>query len=223
MTRHSFLILATLLTHLVASGQDMKACSCSKTKFAGTKADTTFHFTNRKTIVLCGYKNPESHPTSFSEFIISVCGSNTIIDFWDATLTCRVKTDHDTLFVEQIESLPTGRNLAYQPTVWSVEKIYFKGQQVKRNFAVNRKIRKYTSSEIKTVLQNFKTAKIELTDETMELGNKLFIATISGDKAARKYFKEFRTHFGVLDGAFKEEYDDPASKLELWDKKNSSL
>ena len=211
------------MTHLVALGQNLKTCSCAKNEFAGTKANTTFQFTNGKAIALCGYKNLGSKPTMFSEFVLSVCSSNRIIDFWPATLTCRLRTDKDTLFVEQIEKLPTGKNFKYQPTIWSVEKIYFKGQHVKRKLAVNRKIRKYNSSEIKTILQSFKTAKVELNDEVMELGNKLFISAISGDKTARQYFKEFRTHFGVLDGAFKEEYDDLVAKLELWEKKNSSL
>ena len=212
-----------MLAHFAAFGQNRETCGCPKNEFAGTKAETTFYFTNGKTIALCGYRNPESKLTTFSEFVLSVCGSNKIIDFWGATLTCRLKTDGDTLFVEQIENLPTGKNFNYQPTVWSIEKIYFKGQQVRRSLAINRKIRKYNPTEIKAVLQSFRTAETGLSDKAMELGNMLFIATISGDKTARQYFKDFRTHFGVLDGAFKEEYNDLVAKLELWDKKNSSL
>ena len=51
----------------------------------------------------------------------------------------------------------------------------------------------------------------------MAIVNKLFIATISGDKKARQYFKEFKNKFGTLDGAFSEEYNDLTTMLELWD------
>lgn len=84
---------------------------------------------------------------------------------------------------------------------------------------VNRQIRKYTEDEIQTVLKTYETAKSGLDDNKMVIANKLFIATISGDKKARQYFKEFNNKFGILDGAFKEEYSDLTAMLELWDRK----
>ena len=93
------------------------SCNCPKTEYAGTKADTAFHFSNGKTIVLCGYKNPDSSPATFSEFVLAICGQDSIIDFWGATLTCRLKINNDTLLVQQIEILPTGKKFKFQPTV----------------------------------------------------------------------------------------------------------
>ena len=219
MTRTIVIFLLTFLTFCSAYGQSKTNCDCPKTQFAGTRPDTSFYFSNGKTIVLCGYKNPETKPVTFSEFVLSVCGTDTIIDFWGAVLTCKLSLYKDTLLVEQMENLPTAKNFRFQPTVWSTEKIYFKGQKIIRKLIVNRKINKYSKKEILEVLQSYRNAKIDLSDQTMKLGNKLFIATISGDKTARKYFKEFKTHFGILDGAFKEEYNDLVAKLELWDKK----
>ena len=197
----------------------MTSCECPQTQYAGTKADTTFHLSNGKTIVLCGYKNPDSKPTTFSEFILSVCGQDTIIDFWGAVLTCRLKVNKDTLFVDELQNLPTGKNFKYQETVWTTEKIYFSGQNVVKKLVVNRQIRKYTEDEIQTALKSYETAKSGLDDNKMVIANKLFIATISGDKKARKYLKEFNDKFGILDGAFKEEYSDLTAMLELWDRK----
>ncbi|NVO31143.1 hypothetical protein [Hymenobacter lapidiphilus] len=91
----------------------MTSCDCPKTQFAGTKADTTFHLSNGKTIVLCGYKNPDSKTTNFSEFILAVCGQDTIIDFWGAVLTCRLKANKDTLLVDQLQNLQTGKNFKF--------------------------------------------------------------------------------------------------------------
>ncbi len=194
------------------------SCDCPKTEYARTKADSTFHLSNGKTIVLCGYKNPDSKPTTFSEFILAVCGQDTIIDFWGAELTCQISVDNDTLLINQLQNLPTGKNFKFLETVWVTEKIYFNGQQLIRKLVVNRQIRKYSQTEIQFVLKTYETAKPELDDSKMEIANKLFIATISGNQKARQYFKEFNTKFGILDGAFKEEYSDLTAMLELWDR-----
>jgi hypothetical protein len=208
------------LTLASVHGQTKKtSCDCPKTQYAGTKADTTFHLSNGKTIVLCGYKNPDSKPTTFSEFILAVCGQDTIIDFWSAVLTCRLKVSKDTLLVDDLKNLPTGKNFKYQETVWTTEKLYFRGQKTVRKLVVNRQIRKYNQDEIQTVLKIYETEKQGLDDSKMEIANKLFIATISGDKKARQYFKEFENKFGTFDGAFAEEYCDLTAMLELWDRR----
>ena len=220
MTRHCITIILTFLTLTSLYGQTKKvSCDCPKTQYAGTKADTTFHLSNGKTIVLCGYKNPDSKPATFSEFILSVCEQDTIIDFWGAVLTCRLKVNKDTLLVDQLQNLPTGTNFKFQETVWTTEKLYFSGQKIVRKLIVNRQIRKYNQDEIQSVLKSYETAKYGLNDSKMEIANKLFIATISDDKKARQYFKEFKNKFGALDGAFAEEYSDLTAMLGLWDRK----
>jgi hypothetical protein len=201
-------------------GQRRKlSCDCPKTQYAETKADTTFQLSNTKTIVLCGYKNLDSKPTTFSEFILSVCGQDTIIDFWGAVLTCRLKVNHDTLLVEQLQNLPTGTNFNFLETVWTTEKLYFSGHKIIRKLVVNRQIRTYNQEEVQSVLKTYERAKYGLDHSKMEIANKLFIATISGDKKAKQYFKEFKNKFGTLDGAFAEEYSDLTAMLELWEKK----
>ncbi|RAR70627.1 hypothetical protein CLV55_11027 [Flavobacterium aciduliphilum] len=208
------------MTLTSVNGQSNKAwCDCPKTQYVGIKADTTFHFSKGKTIVLCGYKNPESKPTTFSEFILAVCGQDTIIDFWGAVLTCRLRVNKDTLLVDQLQNLPTGKDFKFQETIWTTEKIYFKRQKLVRKLVVNRQIRKYRQEEIQSVLKTYETAKSGLDDNKMVIANKLFIATISGNKKARQYFKEFKNKFGSLDGAFAEEYSDLTAMLELWDRR----
>jgi hypothetical protein len=154
---------------------------------------------------------------------LAACGQDTIIDFWGAVLKCRLKINNDTLLVDQLENLPTGENLKYQETIWTTEKIYFTGRKVVRKLVVNRQIRKYTQAEIQTVLKAYETEKAGLDDNKMRIANRLFIATISGDNTARLYFKEFKSKFGALDGAFAEEYNDLTAMLELWDENNNVL
>lgn len=218
MPRHYITIILTFLTLTAVNGQTEKtSCDCPKTEFAGTKAEETFHLSNGKTIVLCGYKNKDSKPTSYSEFILAVCGQDTIIDFWGAVLTCQLKVEKDTLLVDRLQNLPTGKNFKFQETTWTTEKLYFKGQTLVRELLVNRQIRKYTQDEIQIVINEYEAASEGLGDKKMDFANRLFIATISGDKKARNYFMEFPSKCDVLDGANKEEYDDLLAMLLQWD------
>jgi hypothetical protein len=118
--------------------------------------------------------------------------------------------------VEQLQNLPTGKNFKFQETIWTTEKIYFTKQKLIRKIVVNKQIRTYSQDEIQSVLTTYETAKTGLDDSKMEMANKLFIATISGSKKARHYFKEFKSKFGTLDGAFEKEYSDLTAMLELW-------
>jgi len=220
MKRHYLVLALIILTCLTAYGQKSKvSCDCAKSMYAGTKADTTFHMSNGKTIVLCGYKNPESNPTDYSEFILSVCGQDTIIDFWGALKTCRLKVSKDTLLVQEIESLPLGKNFKYIPTHWSTEKIYFKGQKTLRKLFVNRQIRKYSQDEISQVLKTVENAKKGQDVDKEQIEYRLFIATISGNKTARQYFTEYMTKFYPVGAADEEQYDYLVKMLKLWDKK----
>jgi len=217
-------IISALIWVLVGSltvfGQVGKGgCNCPKTMYAGTKAETTFHFFNGKTIVLCGYKNPKSVPVNYSEFVLAVCGQPAIIGFWGAVTTCRLRMNNDTLLVEQLVGLPTGVKRKSQLSVWSVEKIYFRDKKVLRKWMLNRKLPKYNQAEIASVLKAFGNARGELDEAKMDLAAELLVAAISGSGKARECFGKFKTRFGVLDGHFAETYEDLREMLALWDKK----
>jgi hypothetical protein len=194
-------------------------CDCAGKGNSETKADTTYHLGNGKTIVLCGYENQESNPKTYSEFVLSVCGQDTIIDFWGAVLTCQLYVHKDTLVIEELQNLPIGNKFKYEQTVWTREKINFARQKIIRKKECNRQIRKYSQGDIEIVLKAYQAATPGLDESKMELANKLFISAVSGSKIARKYFNEFKNKFGTLDGAFSEEYNDLCVMLELWDKK----
>jgi hypothetical protein len=219
MARFSLIFILAILTFASVFGQIQQVnCDCPKTIWAGTKPDSIFYLANGKTIVLCGYKNPDIEPTTFSEFILAVCGQDSIIDFWGAVLTCRLKVNKDTLLVEQLQNLPIGKDFKYQETVWTTEKIYFSGQKIVRKLVVNRQINKYNHDQIKSVIKSYEAASPGIDESKMEIACLLFIATISGDKTSRQYFNEFRRKF-ILDGDFAEGYNDLTKMLNQWDKK----
>src|SRR5258708_5081848 len=98
-----------LLTGSFCNGQIKYAtCNCSKNIYNYTRADTAFHLSNGKTIVLCGDKGTkyENGKVYYSEFVLSVCGDDSIINkFWGAVQVCQVRVVKDTLIVETMVNL----------------------------------------------------------------------------------------------------------------------
>ncbi|HYV90788.1 MAG TPA: hypothetical protein VE978_03360 [Chitinophagales bacterium] len=217
MNRYYFFLTLLAATNFIYGQTNKIFCDCPKTQYTGTKPDTSFYLTNGNAIVLCGYRNPDIEPVTFSEFILAVCGHDTIIGFREAEVICRLKTIKDSLLIEELKYLPVGENFAYDQAVWTIERIYFSKNKIDRKLSINKGIHKYADSEIQSVLKEFETSEYGMNDKNMELAHKLFIATISGDKTARKYFQEFENKFGTLNGAFAEEYEELVAILSLWD------
>jgi hypothetical protein len=224
------LLLALILLIAGLANAQKQNCSCPPNEFGypkAKKADTIFHLSNGKSIALCGAK--DTLPTNrvfFTEFILSVCGQKDIIKFWDALLTCQVKVKKDTLLVETLDSLPTGKNMRYKWTVWTIERIYFKNGVTMKDFNANRQIQKYNEQEIQSALKQYEQA-VEIdaasnnpnrvNNVNMEIADKLFISAISGSQKARSYLKRFKDHFGGLSGEYLEWWVDDMRKLYLWD------
>lgn len=189
------------------------------------KADTVFRLSNGKSIALCGYKDTQvaEGRTYYSEFVLTVCGEKSAIKFWGATLECQLRVHSDTLLVETIDSLPTGKNMQYKWTVWTVERIFFRNGKATKDFRVNRQIPKYNEQQIQAVLNEYRKAIKKTVKPTtvnninMEIADRLFMSAISGSKQARAYLKDFDKHFGGLDGEYAEWYDDLIVKLKVWD------
>jgi hypothetical protein len=227
MKRQYTTITLTILTLTVIYGQTEKDSCPRYTKglFAANedvKVDTTFHLSSGKTIALFGYKYSESNPAIFTEFVLWVCGRDTIIGYWEALRDCVLEVHQDTLFVNELINLPTGESFEFRETIGLIEKIYFCEQKVVKEFFVNRQVKKYNKKEIQAVLKRYKTVNPEICDwdDEYEIASKLFVATISGDKKARKYFKEFDSKFEVgCCGLTAVAYKKLTKMLELWDKK----
>ena len=211
-----FVFILTFGLTLNSVGQTLdKSCNCPPNKYAGTKPETIFTLTNGS-IALCGYVENKDNQRQYSEFVLAVCGQNNVIDFWDALFVCRIETDNDTLRIEELRNLPTGDNLKFVSTVWRIEKLYFRDGQVERSIGLNSKIRKYNEQEIKNVLTEYEHLDKKLSYDHMDLVYKLFMAAISGDKTAYKYFTD-KTRFETLDGAFQEDYEELIAMLESLD------
>jgi hypothetical protein len=197
-----------LLTTFSCFGQN---CVCTKSMFYDsnkTIPDSTFTFSNKKQIMLCGYKEKIKSETFFSEFIVQICGNESEIEFWNATQSCKITMQNDTLKITEIKNLPTGINRSYQDTEWRIDKIYFINEKLNHNFRINPNIRKYSEQEIKTTITEFKEANGKMDDYKIVIANRLFISILSGSRKAKECFNNFKRKFGPLDGAHAEEFSD---------------
>jgi hypothetical protein len=207
-----------------------QTCNCPKSMGnpVEKKADTVFHLSNGKSIALCGYRDTKVAPgkTFFSEFVLAACGEKKVIKFWDAVLDCQLHVHKDTLIVETLDSLPTGKKMQYKWTVWTYEQIFFKNGEATKDFRVNRQIPKYNEQEIHATLKEYEEAiKVpappdnpnNVNNVNMEIADKLFMSAVSGSKKARLYLKQFKNHFGGLSGEYLEWWVDDMRKLKLWD------
>lgn len=194
-------------------------CLCPKKSDLGifdeaAKPDSIFNFSNNQKILLCGYKEKQDAGAVFSEFILQVCGQDSIIDFWDATQTCRITQQHDSLEVTDLRLLPTGKDRAFITTGWSTEKFYFSKGNLKRVLTINPNIRKYSKAEIRKTLSEFKSLKKDDdAQKILDLGWRLLIAKISGSDPAAGCLDKFETKFGPFDGAVAEDFNDLKAML----------
>jgi hypothetical protein len=182
------------------------------------KPKQLFTFSSGHQIVLCGYQNKDKDATTYSEFILQECGQNTVIDFWEALFTGTIEFKNDIIYINELVNLPTGPNRSFIQTQWSTETIQYNNNKLVRKFTINKNIRKYTNAEIAQTLNEFNAGSANYNGNTEEVMYRLFVAAISGNTDAEKYFNEFNTKFTTIDGGVLEEYKDLSSMLIHWKK-----
>lgn len=214
----NILISIFLISTCLASNNEKCNCFQFQSEFGIRQDSVIFNFSNGKSIILCGFYNEkEAH---FSEFTLSVCGHDNTIGFWGAVKDCKVKQEGDTLLIDELKDLPVGNSLDYAKVIWTTNKIYFEENNLINKLVVNRDIKKYNQNEIQLVLSdflsNYEKKDIPIAKEIIL--NRIFIACISGSQDAEMYFNDIEKYFGVLDGIYKEEYNDLKDMLQLWNK-----
>lgn len=225
-----FTCLSLFASSFVYAQSQTPTCNCPPNMSSpiAKKADTVFHLSNGRSIALCGGKDTLEGKAFYSEFVIAACGQNHIIKFWDAVQLCQLRVIKDTLFVEEMEELPIGKDMQDTWSVWTIERIYFKNGKAIKDFNVNRNIRGYNKQEIQAALNQYEQADKSsrnvnvVNNVNMEIADKLFISAMSGSGKARTYLKTFDKHFGGLSGESLEWYDDLMRKLKEWDTNKSS-
>ena len=176
--------------------------------------NNTFNFKNGNNIILCGYEDKIDNVLYYSEFILQECRETEPIDFWDATLMCRVFMENEVLKIEQFCNLPVGKNRDLVFTSWYVEELSYKDGKLNR-LHFTKDIRRYSKEEINQTLTEYTLAVREgLLENSENLVAKLFIAALSGNKKANEYFMAFPNTF-LTDGGLSETYKEFLAMYEL--------
>lgn len=216
-TKSIFIVILTFCFS-ISFAQKKDKCNCPETELEIGGDTEYFEFKNGKKIILCGTVDETIEPKKYSEFVISVCGKTSIIDFWNQSKICKISVVNDTLSIKQLIDLPTAVNQKFQNEIWSREKIYFDGEKVMREFGINKLIRKYSTTEMNAVNKAYDLSKsAEMTEKKLELASKLFIGAISGSAVSRKHLKDFSNKFRVEGSEFEKHYNEIIQRLEAWD------
>ncbi len=185
-------------------------------------ANQTFDFKNGNKIALCGEANEEN---SYSEFIISVCKNDSILEDWtnDATVSSKINFNNDTLAIEELYGIPNGKNKEVQWLPFYITKYYYVQNIMTKSSYYKKSLKKYSQKEIDEVLTNFyKTSdKGENMDEHLKAVNQLFWAYYSGSQEAEKQLDKLKSKYQTYDGGVSEEFDTYIATYENFKKSNS--
>ena len=213
-------LLLLIIIPVYTFGQNRGSdCKCPVSQYSTTKADTIFYLPDGHSIALCGAKETGiiKGKKLYREFVLSVCGSDRVIKFWDAMQICNLKTYGNTLIVETLEDLPVGKFMALKETPWTMEYIYFVNNKVVRDSVINSHLPKYNPTQISYILNLYERLPNNSDYATSDIMDRLFIATISGSKKSRYYLINFEKKFTNVDGVYAERYDTIMRMLKLWD------
>lgn len=194
---------------------------CAASELAESEPDTAFNFTNGSKLLICGYSEPSEGRKIYSEFVLSECGYDSIIDFWGAVEEYEVEFAHDTFRLQKLELLALTDNREFVKKKWLTESFYYKDGKLKRDKKLNPEV-KYSQSQIDQSLHEYEStqwqtqngATEEYAEEKMRLANRLLIAAVSGSEKAELYFIEFDSKFKP-DGAYAEWYQQMTDMLEF--------
>ncbi len=210
------------LEKVVSTGVSEADCDkCSASDYAESEPDTAFIFSNGSELLLCGYSELKDGRKIYSEFVLSECGKDSIVDFWSAVEEYEILFEQDTLHLQKLELLALDNNREFVKKKWLTESLYYENGELKRTKKLNPEV-KYSQRQTDQSLQEYESthwktqieASEEYTEAKMELANRLLIAAVSGSEKAELYFKEFYSKFKP-DGAYAEWYHEMADMLEF--------
>ena len=210
----NFSLLFLLISFACCSQTDSKVCVCAKNEYITTKkTDTIFSFSNQKKIFVCGFKEMKNKQIVYSEFVIGICGEDTLIGFWGALKNCTINKRNDTLWIDEIIWLPVGNKFIDTQTVGKRTRIYFNNNLFFSDSIFNPTIRKYSITEIEEVINEYEKMKSSNGVTAIDIMKKLFVAYISGSDKAKNYFHEIGQ--GTINSELSELYDELNQLLKI--------
>ena len=181
----------------------------------GDIATLVINFTNGQSVSICGFVDKEMEGTIISEFNVFECKSGKSLTEYDATQICRLVEKSDTLVIQELKYLPTGKNWA-----WNLIQI---GEQIittkDKDYLVTKqepKLENYfiEKSDAETFLKSLKKGKGHSNEWELEIG-KLEVLTLLGNERAKYILENYEEYTGQeTDGAVRETWKDARATTE---------
>ncbi len=202
----------------VALGQTNSSCNCPTGQDLAHQGapEKVFYLSNGNQIGLCGDFEKVNQDTVYSEVILYHCGNEGFFRGWNGIKTCKINQDKDTIEVRQLVALPIGENMEIVSTSFKVEKYYYRGSKFVVRSVYRNDLTKYTSSQIKDVLDQYSKLTPGDYDAIILVERRLFWAYISGSAEAGSYLDSFAQKFGPFIGTKSDEFDEVHGLYWFW-------
>jgi len=210
-----------LLSNATIAQSKKNACHCPQAQKV-VDADIRFQFTNGTKIGLCGEMETEEGLQLFSEFVLFECGKKQSIGDWKKEAEYIIEVKRDTLFVVEMESLPTGDNFEFEYNRWMIEKLWFNGKKWLRKKELNLRFHRFDQAEIDNVLEEYEENIHRAPDAGSDMPAKLFVAAVSGNEKARSYLLSVLKGQTIQEGGPDQKADGFLDLLNQWDKANAA-
>jgi hypothetical protein len=210
------LIIAVFCLFQFSCKQKAETCDCPEIDIV--MESTPFekcNFSNGKSVAITSPPHSTILKRAFSAFGIYECGADSLIRYYGDLELCLIDFSDDTVFISRQEILALGENFGWVDTTWLIDKYYYDNGKLKTHKALPSYLG-YDNAQIDEVLRKFESTewKTQMTigsdsamDKMMQLANNLMIASISGNDAATKYFRQFNKKFEP-DGHYQEWYNE---------------
>lgn len=185
----------------------------------GDTAILVMKLSNGQKISVCGFLDKEMEGMRISEFNVFECNSGKSLTEYDAMQICRLVEKSDTLVIQELAYLPTGKKWA-----WNLIQI---GEQIittkDKNIVVTKqepKLEPFSIDDIdaEIFLNSLKKGKGHSNDGELEI-SKLEALTLLGNDKAKYILENYEEYTGQeTDGAVRETWKDARATTE-WIKK----
>lgn len=213
------ILLWTIMIPYLSFAQEK--CSCAKDISDRWHTKKTFLFENGQTIQLCGYSENAGNQTLYSEFVLTECKTNKKIGQWDATETCKINFNKDTLSVEKQYIFPIKGT--YRSIPFYVVKYYQHNGGINTSNHFQPSLIQYSDTDIRKSITAFKKASNGNNEANMQIADQLFCAYVSGSIEAEACFNKFEKKLGPFDGAIAEQWEELKTLYQRYKKQQTIL
>lgn len=206
-----FAVLITSCNNKTIKCQDKakSVCNCFDSNGLKNESKPVLEkiFLNGKRISICGSLHKKESELRVSEFNVFDCSTGKSLTEYDGTQDCRIIEKADTLIIQELKYLPTGKN-------WAMNSIQV-GEQIittkRKKLIIYPLFPKFESFSIddldaKTFLKSLKKGQGFSNEWEIELG-KLEALTLLGNKEAESILENYEEFMGEkTDGALAEDW-----------------